>query len=321
MGGVTEICVPDNPKTAVSKACRYDPDMNPTYRELAKHYGTVIIPARPRKSRDKAKVETGVQIAEREVLAPLRHQSFFSLAELKRAIRERVEAVNRRPMQKLGVSRRELYEELDKPALKPLPPERYEYGEFHRLGVNIDYHVELHCHYYSVPYRLRGQRVEVRATARTVEILHKGRRVASHLRDDRPGKHTTEATHMPRAHRAHLEWSPSRLIRWAGSVGPCCAEAARTIIEGKEHPEQGYRACLGLMRLARQYGPVRMEAACKRAVTLKVCSYRSIKSIMKAGKDSEPLPDEEKSPGLFNRSHENVRGRPYYDGLLETQGS
>ncbi len=312
IGGVTEICVPDNTKTAVSKACRYDPDMNPTYHDLAEHYGTVVIPARPRKARDKAKVETGVQIVEREVLAPLRNHTFFSLGELNRSIRKRVEAVNHRPMQKLGVSRLELYQDLDKPALKPLPPERYEYAEFHRPLVSIDYHVEVKCHYYSVPYRLRGQRVDVRLTARTVEVLHKGRRVASHLRYDRKGKHTTEPTHMPKAHRAHLEWSPSRLIRWAGNVGPCCAKAAKTIIEGKPHPEQGYRACLGLMRLARSYGHVRTEAACRRAVALQVCSYRSIKNILKTGKDSEPLPGEEKSPGLFNQSHENIRGQAYY---------
>jgi len=321
MGGVAAITVVDNTRSAVSRPCRYDPDTNPAYRALAQHYGTVVIPTRPRRSRDNAKAEVHVQITEREVLAPLRDQTFFSLGELNRRVGERVEAVNRRPMQKLGVSRRELYEELERPALKPLPGERYEYAEFHRARVNIDYHVEVRYHRYSVPYQLRGQQVEVRLSARIVEILHKGRRVATHLRDDRRGGYTTEPSHMPKAHREHLEWSPSRLIRWAGTVGPSCAGVAETIIEEKPHPEQGYRACLGLMRLAKRYGPVRMEAACRRAVALGVCSYRSIKSILTTGKDSEPLPGEEESRDLFSHSHENVRGERYYDGVAEAQRS
>jgi hypothetical protein len=262
-----------------------------------------------------------VQIAEREILAPLRNHTFFSLEELRRALRERLEAVNRRPMQKLGVSRRELYEELERPALKPLPAQRYEYAKFCQPVINIDYHVEVEKRYYSVPYHLYGKQVDARVTARTVEVLYRGERVASHPRARQKGEFKTLSEHMPRSHREHLEWTPSRLIRWAGEVGASCGEAARTIIEGKPHPEQGYRACLGLMRLAKMYGHARMEAACRRALALRVCSYRSIKSILKTGKDSEPLPEEDRTPDLFSQFHENVRGRPYYDGLLEAEGS
>jgi transposase len=223
-----------------------------------------------------------------------------------------LERVNRRPFQKLDASRHDLFLELDKPALKALPAKRYEYAEYRLARVNIDYHVEVLGHYYSVPYQLRGQQVEVRLTARTVEVLRKGKRVASHARDDRKGYHTTEAAHMPKAHRAHLEWTPSRLIQWAGTIGPYCAEATRHIIESRPHPEQGYRACLGLLRLSKRYETDRVEAACHRAVALGVCTYQSIKSILASGKDREPLPTPQTRPARCARPHENVRGRAYY---------
>jgi transposase len=312
LDGVPEIVVPDNLKSGVSKACRYEPDINPTYADMAEYYGTAVIPARPRKAKDKAKVESGVQIIEREVLARLRDRTFFSLAELNRTIRELLVAVNRRPFQKLDASRLELFQELDQPALQPLAKRRYEYGEFLQPTVNIDYHVEVQGHYYSVPFALKGQKVDVRLTARTVEVLHRGKRVASHVRSNRKGHHTTQSAHMPAAHRKHLEWTPSRLIQWAGKVGPYCAQAVEQIIRSRPHPEQGYRACLGIMRLSKGYSPQRMEAACRRALALEVCSYQSIKSILKTGKDTEPLPGDGAALMSCDLHHHNIRGSSYY---------
>lgn len=310
--GVPEITTSDNLKSGVARACRYDPDINPTYQDMARHYGTAIIPTRPRHPRDNAKAESGVQVVEREVLAPLRHHTFFSLPELNRAIRARLEEVNRRPLQKLDVSRHDLFIEVDKPALKPLPPTRYEYAEFLKARVNIDYHVEVLAHYYSVPYELKGEQLDVRLSARMVEVLHKGRRVAAHPRDDRKGRHSTEPSHMPRAHREYLSWTPSRIIHWAGTIGPHCAQAVQQIIDSRPHPEQGYRAALGIIRLAKGYAAARVDAACWRAMALDVCRYQSIKSILKSGKDLESLPTDMPPAGLCRTHHQNVRGAEYY---------
>ena len=312
LGGVTEVVVPDNLKSGVSKACRYEPDINPTYADMAGYYSVAVIPARVRKPKDKAKVESGVLIVEREILARLRDRTFFSLGELNRAIRELLVGVNNRPFQKLDASRRELFEQLDRPALSPLPQRRYEYSEFLKPTVNIDYHIEVLGHYYSVPFNLKGQKVDVRLTARMIEVLHRGQRVASHVRNDQKGRHTTEPTHMPKAHRKHLEWSPSRIIHWAATTGPHCAEVVKQIIESRPHPEQGYRSCLGIMRLTKGYGAARVEAASHRALMLEVCSYQSIKSILKTGKDSEPVPTDEPAPTRCDRDHPNVRGKDYY---------
>ena len=319
IGGVTEILVPDNLKSGVTKACRYEPDINKSYADMARFYGIAVIPARPRKPKDKAKVESGVQIIEREVLARLRDRKFFSLAELNTAIRELLSVVNKRPFQKLDASRLDLFNEIDKPALKPLPQGCYEYGQFLVSKVNIDYHIDIMGHYYSVPFRLKGQKVDVRVTERMVEVLYNGKRIATHLRSRKKGMHTTEASHMPKAHRAQLEWSPSRLMQWAGKeVGAFCAGAVEHIIESREHPEQGYRACLGIMRLSKSYDPARVEAACRRALALEVCSYQSIKSILSTGKDYEPLPDDEALPANSSIYHKNVRGNDYYN-ISETK--
>ncbi|MEI6150038.1 MAG: IS21 family transposase [bacterium] len=309
-GGVPALIVPDNLKSAVSRACWYEPDLNPTYQDMALHYGTAVLPARPAKPRDKAKAETGVQIVEREVLAPLRHRSFFSLAEINAAIWERCNGVNVRPFQKLKVCRRALFEELDKPALKPLPDQRYEYAQFRKARVNIDYHIEFERHYYSVPYALKGEQLDVRVTARLVEVLHRGRRVASHLRDGHAGGHTTDSSHMPKAHQQYLAWTPSRIIDWAGNIGPDCGRAVALIIAGRRHPEQGYRAALGIVRLSKGYGDTRVNAACRRAITLDVCAYPSIKSILKTGMDLAPAQDlPTGAPVVY---HANVRGADYY---------
>jgi transposase len=309
-GGVPAITVPDNLKSAVSRACWYEPDLNPTYQDMALHYGTAVLPARPGKPRDKAKAETGVQVVEREVLAPLRYRTFFSLTEMNAAIRERWVAVNIRPFQKLKVSRKDLFEELDKPALKPLPAQRYEYAEFRKVRVNIDYHVEVHGHYYSVPYELKGEQLDARVTARLIEVLRRGWRVASHPRNGQAGRHTTDPGHMPKAHREYLEWTPSRIIAWAGKIGPDCARAVETIIAGRQHPEQGYRSALGVIRLAKGYTDTRVNAACRRAVTLDVCAFRSIKSILQTGKDQEATA--EIPAGAPTVHHANVRGSGYY---------
>jgi transposase len=308
--GVPELMIPDNLKSGVTRACRYDPDINPTYQDMAAYYGTAILPARPRSPRDKAKAEVGVQIVEREVMAPLRHRTFFSLAEMNQALWERLRDVNHRPFQKLEVSRCDLFLELDRPALKPLPATRYEVAEFIKARVNIDYHIDVRGHYYSVPYDLKGDLVEVRLSARMVEILHRNRRVASHLRDDRKGRHTTETSHMPKAHREYLEWNPSRIIQWAGKIGPDCASVVETILQQKDHPEQGYRAALGIIRLATSYTDARVNAACQRALVFDICRYQNIKSILKNGKDLEPLPTP--SGSISREYHPNVRGADYY---------
>jgi transposase len=302
---------PDNPLTAVTKPCFYEPTINDSYQELADHYGTAILPARVARPRDKPKVEAAVLVAERQILARLRDQTFFSLAELKAAVRRSGEALNERPFQKLRGSRRQLFDELERPVLHPLPVQRYELGVWRRAKVNIDYHVQVDWHFYSVPYTLTGQEVEVRLAAHTVELYHRGRRVAAHQRSRVRGGFTTDPAHRPKAHQKHLEWSPGRLVAWAASVGPQCGAAARAILERKPHPEQGYRACLGLMRLGRDYGTARLEAACQRALALDLCGYRSIHQILKAKLDQQPppLPSPVRPPVA---AHANLRGQRYY---------
>ncbi len=308
--GVSELLIPDNLASGVSKACRYDPEVNPTYQELATHYGTAVLPARPRRPRDKAKVESGVLVAERWILAPLRNHTFFSLAELNREIARLLDSLNDRPFQKLEGTRRSLFESVERPALKPLPSTRYEYAEWRKARVSIDYHIAVENHFYSVPYRLVRKQVEVRLAASTVEILHDGHRVAAHVRSRRRGRFTTDPTHRPKAHREHLEWTPSRMIRWAQKTGPHTAAIVTTILEERPHPEQGYRPCLGILRLGDRYSPQRLEAACHRALTIGGVSYRSIKSILEHGLDRVPL--EEQATLELPQEHDNLRGPDYY---------
>jgi len=310
LGGVPEIVTPDNLKAGVTHPCRYEPDLNPSYRDLAAHYGTAIIPARVRKPRDKAKAESAVQVVERWILAALRDRTFFSLAELNRAIREELEKLNSRPFQKLEGTRRSLFESIDKPALKPLPAARYEFAEWKKAGVNIDYHIEADKNFYSVPYQLLKREVDVRLTATAVEILHAGRRVASHERDYRKGQYHTLPEHRPPAHQRYLEWPPERIVAWAAKTGPDTAQLAKKIIEGKPHPEQGYRACLGLIRLGNRYSHERLEAAAGRALKLGTRSYHSVKSILEHGLDQLELEAAPEAPLV----HENLRGPGYYGG-------
>jgi transposase len=308
-GGVPEIVVPDNLKAGVKNPCRYEPDLNPTYQDLAEHYGVAVIPARSGKPKDKAKAEVGVQVAERWILARLRNRTFFSLADLNQAIRELLRPLNERPMKHLERSRREFFELLDRPALRPLPEQPYVFATWKKARVNIDYHVEFDKHYYSVPYTLIHEEIDIRATRSTVEIFFKNKRVASHPRVKSPGRHTTLAEHMPTAHQKYLEWTPERLVRWAQSIGPHTAQLVQTLLDSRKHPQQAYRSCLGLLRLAQRYGEERLEAACRRAFPAGIISYKGVKNILDAKLDQiEP----EEPSTVVPESHENVRGQSYY---------
>jgi len=310
-GGTSRLIVPDNLRAGVTRAHRYEPDINPTYAEMAAHYGCAVIPARPRRPRDKAKAESGVLVVERWILAALRHRTFFSIAEANAAIAERLAWLNARPFKKLPGSRAALFTELDRPALRPLPAVPYEFAVWKTATVNIDYHVEVERHWYSVPHQLVGQSCDIRVTAGVVEVLHRGRRVASHPRSSEQRRFTTESEHMPEAHRRHAEWSPSRIVAWAGGTGPAVAALVAAIMASRPHPEQGFRSCLGIMRLGRRYGDARLEAAAARALAIRALSYRSVESILKGGLDGLPLPGPE--PVTTIGDHANVRGAGYYE--------
>ena len=310
LGGVPALVVCDNLKAGVTVACRYEPGINRTYQDLATHYGTAILPARVRKPRDKAKVEVAVLIVERWILARLRHRRFFSLAELNAAIAELLAALNARPMRKIGASRRQLFETIDAPALAPLPAEPYEYAEWKKARVAPDYHIELAGHFYSVPSGLIRQTVEARTTETTVEVFHKGRRVAAHVRSSLRNRHTTVPEHMPSAHRRYAEWTPARLTREAARIGPATVQLIETILRAKPHPEQGFRAGLGILRLAKSYGDIRLEAACLRGLSIGASTYGSIASILKNGLDKAFHADAAAAAEPIR--HGNIRGRGYY---------
>ena len=308
--GVPEILIPDNLKSGVSKACIYEPELNATYHEMAVYYGTAIIPAHVRKPKHKAKAEVGVLVVERWILAALRNRTFFSLEELNQAIMELLEKLNNRKFKKLDGTRLSWFESMEKNVLKPLPQERYEFANWKNPTVNIDYHVEVEKHYYSVPYLLVSQKVNVRYTAKTVEIFSHGNRVASHKRSYVQYQATTVIEHMPKAHQEHLKWTPSRIISWAATVGESCVAAVEKIITSKDHPAQGYRSCLGILRMGKTYSNDRLEAACKRSLAINGCSYQSIKSILKNGLDRRPVPQANRCAKQIN--HANIRGGKYY---------
>jgi len=310
LGSVPEIVVPDNLKSGVHLAHRYEPELNPTYAEMGQHYGVAIIPTRSAKPRDKAKVEAGVLVVERWILARLRNRQFFSLAELNAAIAELLEVLNSRPFKKLPGCRKSVFDSLDRPAMQPLPAAPYQYAEWKKVRVNIDYHVAIDKHYYSVPYQLVKQQLEARVTTNTVELMHKGKRVASHRRSYRPGQHTTVNLHMPKAHREYAEWTPARLVRWAGETGPATAKLVETILSSRPHPQHGFRACLGLMRLGKRYTTPRLEAASRRALAIGSCSYKSVESILKNGLDRKSLPAT--TMETLAIEHDNLRGSDYY---------
>ena len=311
-GGVSELLVSDSTKTSVTRACRYEPALNRTYQEMARHYGTVPIPTRPRKPRDNAKAESTVQVVERVVLAPLRDELFFSLAEVNEALREGRERLNDMPFQKLPGSRRTRFETFEKPVLRPLPPERYELAQWQTVRANIDYHCQLVRNFYSVPHQLVHEKIEARLTTGTVELFYKGRRVASHVRLWGMGQYSTDPAHRPLAHQKHLEWTPSRLVEWGREHGADTGAFVAALLASKPHPEQGYRACLGVMRLGKRYGAARLNAACARALTVGAVSYHSVKSILQTGLDRQALAGP--SVQLPLDAHANVRGPAYYAG-------
>lgn len=307
--GVPALIVPDNARALIADPDRYEPRASATIADLAAHYGTAVLPARPYRPRDKAKVEVAVQIVERWILARLRNQVFATLEEVDAAIGELLDELNARPFKRLPGSRQSAYETLDRPALKALPASRYEFARYYNARVNIDYHVAIEDHFYSVPHALVHQSVEVRATARSVEILHRGRRVAAHLRAFTRFAHTTTPEHLPAAHRAHLEWTPGRLVRWGEQHGLACAEVIRRILATRLHPEQGYRSCLGLLRLEKQHGAQRLEAACARALALGSAAYQTVAQILKRRQESLPLPGD---VSWSAPEHAHLRGPKYY---------
>ncbi len=308
-GGVSEIVVPDNLKAGVTRADKYDPELNPTYAEWARHYDTTVIPARPYRPRDKAKVEAAVLLAERWIIAVLRNRTFYSLIELAAAVKELAEKLNERPMRRLKKSRRQLFEETERTALKPLPDKAYELADWAQPKVSLDYHVVFDEHFYSVPYQLLGERVDLRATETTIEIFRRGTRVTSHARSLLAHGYTTKPEHMPRGHREYAEWTPSRIVNWAKSVGPSTATLVEEILQSRKYPEHGFRPCLGIMRLRDKFPIERLERACARAVKYRTCSYRSVVAILKHNLDTVPVIEERQGRLPL---HGNVRGAAYY---------
>ena len=312
IGGVPNLLVPDNTKVAVIKACLYDPQINRTYAAMAAHYDTAVLPTRPRKPRDKAKVEGCVLIVERWLLGRLRHRTFYSLAELNAAIADLMRRLNEeRVIRRLGRTRRQLLEELDRPKLKALPVEPYVFAEWRIRRVGIDYHVEVEKHFYSVPFRFARQEVEARITARTVEVFARGERIAAHIRSSGNGGHTTLRDHMPSSHRRHGDWTIDRIRKEASLVGAATGVLCELILERRSHPEQGFRTCIGILRLAKSFGALRLEAAAERAIEIGTLSYGSVRSILdkrldQTGKRQEPGSDA--APIL----HPNIRGPRYY---------
>ena len=310
-GGVTQVVVPDNLKSAVTRPSYYEPDLNPTYRDLGDHYGVAIIPARPYRARDKAKAEVGVQVVQRWIVAALRKRKFFSLDETNQAIAELLVRLNQRPFRKREGNRASLFAQLDRPMLKALPATRYQFGQWKTARVNIDYHIEAERHYYSVPYALVHRAVDVHLTAETVEILHRGVRVASHVRSYETGKATTLTAHMPKAHQRYVGRTPSRLIEDAQQTGPYTGQLVEAMLAAKRHPEMGYRSCLGILRLAKTYPAERMEAAARRALRARAYNFQSLDSILKNQLDRLPLPGDPPAPPAVD--HDNIRGADYFD--------
>jgi transposase len=308
--GVPEIVVPDNLRSAISKSSRYEPVINRTYAAMARHYGTVIVPARVREPQDKAKVESGVQVVTMWITAALRNHTFFSLEEANREIRKKLDELNARKFQKLNTSRKEQFEQLDKPALRPLPSTRYEYAEWEVQTVRNDYHVFVREHYYSVPHELSGKKVDVRLTQQIVEILYKGNRVATHERSTDIGKATTIKEHMPRSHRAFADWNRSTIVEKAKSIGPNTGAFVEMTMSQSQHEEVAKRICSGVINLVKGYGTERLEAATARALKIKSYRFSSVLSILQSGLDKVPLEEDGiKDPGI---EHENIRGKQYY---------
>lgn len=303
--GCPSIVVPDNPKPVVTKPCPYEPDINPSFAQMAAHYDIAIIPARVRKPKDKAKVEAAVGLATRWILAVLRNRKFYSLAEARVAVRELLDKLNDRPFKRMTGSRRSLYESIERPVLKPLPMVPYEYAKFKKASVNVDYHIEYDRHFYSVPYQFRGEVVEIRATASTIEILRRGKRIATHPRGFAENKATTLIEHRPKSHQQYGDWPPERILNWALTIGPSTAALMETIMARQKYPELGYRSCMGILRLAKKFPEARLEAACKRALSIRGLSYKSVKSILDSNLDQRSLAEKPHDIAIV---HANIRG-------------
>ena len=311
--GVSALTIPDNLRSGVSKPDRYEAEINPSYRDLAEHYGTCVIPARVRKPRDKGKVEAAVLVAQRWILAALRHRRFYALAELNAAIAALLVKLNEREMRHVKASRRSLYERLERPMLKPLPATPYAYADWKQVKVNIDYHVSFDDHFYSALYTLVGETLWCRATRGTVELLHKGKRIAAHPRSFAKYGYSTIPEHRPASHRAHLEWTPSRLVNWGNAIGAHTAALVEHVIRSKPHPEQGYRSALGILRLANKHGNERLERAAEKAFQICSPSYKTVKTMLQQRMESTPLRGEPQATA--DPEHlgvANVRGRGYY---------
>ncbi len=316
--GCPAVVVPDNPKPVTSKANPYEPEINPSFAQMAAHFGVAVIPARVRKPRDKAAVESAVGVATRWILAVLRKRIFHSLAEANRAVAELLNKLNNRPFKKLPGCRRTRFEEIDKPALKALPTQAYEYMHVKFASVHIaDYHVEYDGSWYSVPFHYRGRRVEIRARLNTIDVFLKGKRIASHVRRYVKGSRETVREHRPQHHRDYGDWSPERIFRWAAKIGPDTKIVVERVMKSKDHPELGFRACFGILRLAKVAGDERLEAACRRAISINAFSFKSIKSILDSGLDKRPLPEK---PRQLTIIHENIRGASSYTANTTIEG-
>jgi transposase len=307
-GGVTRVVVPDNLKSGVNKASFYDPEINRSYAMMAAHYGVTILPARPYRPRDKAKVEAGVRFAQAYILGRLRHQTFFSLEEANRAIAQVLKDMNGRVMRRLGLSRSDLFQSVEKPALRPLPESDYEFAEWKLARVAPDYHVEAECYFYSVPHELLRAQVDVRITDRTIEVFHRGKRVAAHARRYGGQRHDTIPEHMPSAHRRYAAWTPQRFECWAATIGPNTQGLVIAILANRPHPEQGFRTCFGIMKLFRGIDRSRAEAVAARAFAIGALNYKSVESILKNNLDRAPAAAE--SATVIE--HTNVRGKGYF---------
>lgn len=311
--GCPEIVVNDNLRSGVSKSHIYEPDLNPTYQDMATYYGVAICPARANSPKDKAKVENGVLQVERRILARLRNRTFFSLEELNEALWGLLDELNRKPFQKIPGSRLSQFEEIDKPALKPLPTTRYEYAEWKKVKASFNYHVEIERHYYSVPFTLIKKELHARYNTKTIEVFYQGARVASHIRSYIAHGYTTDPLHMPKSHQRQAEWTPERIASWAKKIGKATGELIEAVMASRSHPQQGFRACLGILRLGRSYGDDRLEAACKRALHIRAYSYKSIESILVNKLDQSPLPAQLPDTTEATKFHENIRGKDYFE--------
>ena len=309
-GGVPQLIVPDNPRSLVSEACRYEPKLNATVREFARHYDVSFLPARPYSPKDKATAESSVQVVTRWILARLRHTALADVHAADAAIAALLPSLNDRKFQKLDGSRASYFASLDAPALSSLPPQRWQWVTFKTARAHIDYHVEIDAHRYSVPHSLVGLELEARITDALVEVLHRGQRVACHARSARRGGFTTLDEHMPAAHRAHKQWTPERLIHWGGDIGANTGAFVTQLLQRFRHPEHGYRSCLGLLSLAKRYGPARLEVACTLALELGAGQYRHVRDILNNGRDLIPRPAAE--PEWVAPVHDNLRGAAFY---------